>query len=99
MYHSLYWLNMPGLWKDWPIVHVDGLTKWYYLVQFAFWLQQIVVVNIEERRKDHWQMFTHHIITCTLLFCSYGFYHTQVGNVILVLMDFVDIFLAVSLSN
>lgn len=67
--------------------------KWYYLVQFAFWLQQIVVVNIEERRKDHWQMFTHHIITCALIFTSYGYHETKVGNVILCTMDLADIIL------
>ena len=72
---------------------MDGLAKWYYLVQFAFWLQQIVVVNIEERRKDYWQMFTHHIITCTLIFLSYGYHQTRVGNVILCLTDIVDILL------
>ena len=70
---------------------MDGLAKWYYLVQFAFWLQQIAVVNIEERRKDHWQMFSHHIITCALIFTSYGYHQTKVGNVILVLMDIGDI--------
>lgn len=75
---------------------MTGLFKWYYLVQFAFWLQQIVVVNIEERRKDHWQMFTHHIITCTLMLFSYGYYQTKVGHVILCLLDFVDFILPVS---
>ena len=69
--------------------------KWYYLVQFSFWLQQIVIVNIEERRKDHWQMFTHHVITCILMFTSYGYHQTKVGNLILCLMDVVDLFLAV----
>jgi len=99
MYNSPYWLNLKELWAGWPHIQIDGLMKWYYLVQFAFWLQQIVVVNIEERRKDHWQMFTHHIITCALLFCSYGYYQTRVGNVILFLMDIVDIFLAVCYSQ
>lgn len=93
MYNSDYWLNLRGLWKDWPIREMDGLAKWYYLVQFAFWLQQIAVVNIEERRKDHWQMFTHHIITCALIFTSYGYHQTRVGNLILCLMDIVDLFL------
>jgi acyl-CoA-dependent ceramide synthase len=93
MYNSDYWLNLRGLWKNWPIREMDGLAKWYYLVQFAFWLQQIAVVNIEERRKDHWQMFTHHIITCTLIFASYGYHQTRVGNLILCLMDIVDLFL------
>ena len=72
---------------------MSGLSKWYYLVQFAFWLQQIVVVNIEERRKDHVQMFTHHIITCTLIFLSYGYHQTKVGNLFLCLLDVVDVFL------
>jgi acyl-CoA-dependent ceramide synthase len=93
MYNSGYWLNLRGLWKDWPVREMDGLAKWYYLVQFAFWLQQIAVVNIEERRKDHWQMFTHHIITCSLIFTSYGYHQTRVGNLILCLMDIVDLFL------
>lgn len=57
-----------------------------------------MVINIEKRRKDHWQMFTHHIVTCILLFTSYGYHQTKVANVILCLMDFVDIFLPVSLS-
>lgn len=67
--------------------------KWYYLVQFAFWLQQIVVVNIEEHRKDYAQMFSHHVITCTLIFTSYGYHQSKVGNVILCIMDLADIIL------
>lgn len=93
MYNSNYWFNLRALWRDWPTRELDGLVKWYYLVQFAFWLQQIVVVHIEERRKDHWQMFSHHIVTCLLIFCSYGYHQTKVGNVILCLMDLVDILL------
>ena len=77
---------------------MDGLFKWYYLVQFAFWLQQILVVNIEERRKDHVQMFTHHLVTCALIFGSYGYHYVKVGNVILCIMDSVDTILAVGAS-
>lgn len=66
-------------------------------MQFAFWVQQILVVNIEKRRKDYAQMFTHHIITCTLMFASYSYHQTKVGNLILCFMDGVDILLAVSL--
>lgn len=90
-YSSDYWLNLRALWSGWPVREMDGFVKWYYLVQFAFWLQQIVVVNIEERRKDHWQMFSHHIITCALIFTSYGYHQSKVGNVILCLMDVVDL--------
>ena len=91
MYNSSYWMSLRALWQDWPTREMSGLAKWYYLVQFAFWLQQIVVVNIEKRRKDHVQMFTHHIITCTLIFLSYGYHQSKVGNLILCLMDVVDL--------
>ncbi|KAL8972953.1 MAG: hypothetical protein Q9183_000254 [Haloplaca sp. 2 TL-2023] len=93
MHNSDHWLNTRHLWTNWPSREMDGLFKWYYLAQFAFWLQQILIVNIEERRKDHWQMFTHHIITCALMFASYGYHQTKVGNTILCLMDVVDLLL------
>jgi len=69
--------------------------KGYMLAQLAFWLQQILVINIEERRKDHWQMFAHHIVTIGLIYCSYRYHFTRIGNLILVLMDVVDLFLPV----
>jgi acyl-CoA-dependent ceramide synthase len=99
MYKTDYWFNLKEMWKTWPSLQMTPLLKWYYLVQFAFWLQQLFVINIEARRKDHWQMFTHHIFTSALMFTSYAIYHTSVGNVILCTMDVVDILLPVSYIN
>lgn len=96
MYHSDYWLDIKMVWRNWPEREISGLLKWYILVQFSFWLQQIMVVNIEKRRKDYAQMFMHHIITSILIFTSYGYHQTKVANVILCLMDVVDLFLPVS---
>ncbi|KAH0544624.1 hypothetical protein FGG08_001274 [Glutinoglossum americanum] len=93
MYRSKYWLNLRELWTDYPERQMDGLFKWYYLVQYSFWMQQILVVNIEERRKDYHQMFAHHIITCALMFGSYGYHQTRVGNAYLCVMDVVDLLL------
>lgn len=55
-----------------------------------------MVINIEERRKDYWQMLTHHIVTTMLIFTSYGYHQTKVANLILCIMDVVDIFLSVN---
>ncbi len=93
IYNSDYWLDLRALWSTWPQREMEGIAKWYYLVQFGFWLQQIAVVNIEERRKDHWQMFTHHIFTCSLIFCSYGYHQYRVGTLFLAILDFADIIL------
>jgi very-long-chain ceramide synthase len=94
--HSPYWGDMREVWADYPQIESNGFFKAYYLVELAFWLQQVFVLNIEARRKDFWQMFTHHIITCTLLFMSYTYNVTRVGNVILCVMDFSDILLSVT---
>ncbi|KAF2730156.1 longevity assurance proteins LAG1/LAC1 [Polyplosphaeria fusca] len=91
---SKYWLNLRELWTDFPDTAMSASMKRYYLIQYAFWIQQILVINIEKRRKDYWQMLTHHLITCALIFTSYGFYMTRVGNAILCLMDFADIILS-----
>ncbi|KAK6071159.1 longevity-assurance protein [Seiridium cupressi] len=91
-YQSPYWMNLKGLWIDWPIRETDGVMKAYMLAQWAFWLQQVLVIHIEERRKDHWQMLTHHFVTIGLIAASYAYHHTRVGHLILVLMDIVDLF-------
>jgi acyl-CoA-dependent ceramide synthase len=87
---------MRELWTDWPSREMGGLLKAYMLAQWAFWLQQIGVINIEDRRKDHWQMFSHHLITTALISSCYAYHQTRVGMFILVIMDVVDLFLPVS---
>jgi len=93
--NSEYWKDIKELWADYPQIEMDGFFKTYYLVEMAFWLQQVFVLNIEARRKDFWQMFCHHLITCTLIFMSYTYNVTRVGNAILCIMDLSDILLSV----
>ncbi|KAH6980990.1 TLC domain-containing protein [Ilyonectria sp. MPI-CAGE-AT-0026] len=92
-YNSSYWLNMTELWTSWPNRELGGLMKSYLLVQWAFWLQQLIVIHIEERRKDHWQMLTHHFVTTALIWACYCYGHTRIGNFILVIMDLGDLIL------
>ena len=96
VYHSPYWMNTKQLWAEDPDIQLDHFFKWYYLVQFGFWIQQVFVLNCEARRKDFEQMFLHHIITCVLLLMSYCYNQTRVGNAILCLMDFADILLSLA---
>lgn len=87
---------MTELWTSWPNRELGGLMKSYLLVQWAFWLQQLIVIHIEERRKDHWQMLTHHFVTTALIWACYCYGHTRIGNFILIIMDLGDLFLPVS---
>ncbi|KAK9471747.1 TLC domain-containing protein [Dipodascopsis tothii] len=96
MYNSPYWLNLAHLWTGWPHRELRGLFKLYYLVQLAFWIQQIYVLHVEKRRKDHNQMFTHHILTSLLLSASYNHYFTRIGHVTLCLMDVTDVIMPIA---
>jgi acyl-CoA-dependent ceramide synthase len=80
-----------SLWRDFPRLLMPAGIKFYYLTQFAFWIQQIVVIHLEARRKDHYQMLTHHVVTVGLMCGSYGYRQWRVGNAILVCMDIVDL--------
>lgn len=81
------------LWLNYPHIPLAGPVKFYYLMQAAFYLHQVLILNAEARRKDHVQMMTHHVITITLIGQSYFANFTRVGCVILVLMDWCDIWL------
>ena len=92
---SSYWLNFEELWSTWPSRQISGELKWYYLVQLSFWLQQLLAINLEKRRKDFGQMFLHHVVTSFLMYIAYAYRWTKVANVVLVLMDAVDFMLPV----
>jgi len=93
-YNSPFFFNFDNLYVGWPHDQMTHLFKLYYLMQIASWGQQIFILNIEAKRKDHIQMFSHHIITVALVVGSYYYYFTRIGNVILVIMDVVDIMLS-----
>ena len=86
------------MWTNFPRLYLDAGMKLYYLSQLAFWAQQILVIHLEEKRKDHYQMLTHHFVTVALMSTSYGYRQCRVGNAVLVCMDVVDLVLPVSSS-
>ncbi|KAI0206151.1 longevity-assurance protein [Astrocystis sublimbata] len=88
---SPYFLNLPELWTDWPQRELEGLTKGYMLAQLAYWTQQLIVVNLEARRHDYWQMIAHHLATITLVASAYTYSCIRVSNLIFVLMDIIEL--------
>jgi very-long-chain ceramide synthase len=88
--------NPTDLWINYPHIPLAAPIKFYYLTQTAFYIHQVLILNAEARRKDHIQMMTHHVITIVLMALSYFCNFTRVGCLIMVLMDWCDIFLPVS---
>lgn len=91
-------LDPTDLWREYPHIPLAGPLKFYYLTQTAFYIHQMLILNAEARRKDHVQMMTHHVITVILMAASYFSNFTRVGCLIMVLMDWCDIFLPVRIS-
>ena len=79
-----------------PHIPLAGPLKFYYLMETAFYTHQMLVINAEARRKDHWQMMTHHVITVSLMLLSYSYNYTRVGCLVMFIMDWCDIWLPVS---
>lgn len=96
MYHSPYWFNTSYFWIDYPHIMMTRDIKSYYLMQTAFFIQQLYALHVEKRRKDHFAMVTHHVITITLLVSSYYSNFTRIGNAVLCSMDLSDLLLSVS---
>lgn len=88
-------LNPVEVWHGYPHVLLAGPVKLYYLIETAFYIHQVLVLNAEARRKDHWQMMTHHFITVFLMTASFYYNLSRVGSLIMVIMDWCDIWLPV----
>ncbi|KAG0189289.1 sphingosine N-acyltransferase lag1 [Apophysomyces sp. BC1034] len=96
MYHGPHWFNTSQYWIDYPHILITRMMKTYYLMQMAFWFQQLYVIHVEKRRKDHVAMVSHHIITIMLLVSSYCTNFTRIGNAVLCCMDLADVFLSLA---
>uniref|UniRef100_D8PRK1 TLC domain-containing protein n=1 Tax=Schizophyllum commune (strain H4-8 / FGSC 9210) TaxID=578458 RepID=D8PRK1_SCHCM len=85
--------DLSDLWTEYPHATLAAPVKFFYLMEIACYMHQMLVLNAEARRKDHWQMFTHHVITIFLMLSSYYTNFTRIGCLIMVLMDWCDIWL------
>lgn len=82
-------------WAGYPHTPLVGIVKLYYLMQISLYVHGVLLLNAEAPRKDHWQMMAHHVVTNILIVTSYAYNFTRVGCLIMVLMDWCDIFLPV----
>jgi len=93
-----YWYNTEAFWVDYPTWQLKPELKCYYLMQWAYWCQQmlVLVLGLEKPRKDHWELAGHHFITLWLVGWSYVMNLTWIGNAVYMSMDIPDAFLAFS---
>jgi acyl-CoA-dependent ceramide synthase len=83
-------------WVGYPYWQLTSGLKRYYLMQGAYWTQQLLVMilGLEKPRKDYYELVAHHFVTLWLIFWSYLVNMTYIGNAVFITMDVSDVFLA-----
>ncbi|PVU95964.1 hypothetical protein BB559_002541 [Furculomyces boomerangus] len=89
-------VGFDNFWRKYPNLELDYLTKFFYMLQLAFWASQMITLFIEAKRSDFFIMLLHHFVTEFLII--YGYYTNSIfiGIAIHANMDAVDIFLPLS---
>ncbi|KAF9159009.1 sphingosine N-acyltransferase lag1 [Actinomortierella ambigua] len=90
----LVWFRPNQFFANHPLTALPLVTKYYYWLQFSFWMQQMIVMFIEAPRKDFLALMTHHIVTVLLITCSLILNVTTFGTAVFVSMDLADIALS-----
>lgn len=99
MSHTPMWyFNTTEFYASYPHKYHLANFKVYYLCQFAYWLQQFIVLalQLEKPRKDFPELVVHHIVTLLLIGLSYRFHFTYIGLAVFITMDSSDVWLALS---
>jgi acyl-CoA-dependent ceramide synthase len=94
----VWYFNTTGMYENFPHMTHEAIFKFYYLFQAAYWAQQAIVLllGLEEPRKDFKELVGHHIVSLALIALSYRFHFTYMGLAVYVTHDISDFFLATS---
>lgn len=88
------WLwDINECWRGYPFQSITNDTWWYYMFSLAFYWSLCVSQFFDNKRKDFWQMFVHHIATIMLMSFSWICNLIRIGSLVLVTHDCADIFL------
>jgi len=93
-----WWYQTEHFWLGYPVWALTPELKRYYLMQFSYWLQQLVVLllGLEKPRSDHRELMGHHAVTLWLITWSYMVNMTLIGHAVFLSMDIPDAFFAAS---
>lgn len=97
----VWYFNTRGMYEGFPHRSHEGVFKFYYLFQAAYWAQQaiVLVLGMEKPRKDFKELVGHHIVSLFLIGLSYRFHFAYMGIGVFITHDISDFFLAVSLPS
>nr|UWK20517.1 longevity assurance factor/sphinganine N acyl transferase subunit 1 [Trichoderma deliquescens] len=94
----VWYFNTTAMYEGFPHRSHEGVVKFYYLFQAAYWAQQaiVLILGMEKPRKDFKELVGHHVVSLALIGLSYRFHFTYIGIAVYITHDISDFFLASS---
>nr|XP_034309914.1 ceramide synthase 5-like isoform X3 [Crassostrea gigas] len=80
-------------WVGYPQHDLSPGVFWYYMIEISFYWSLMFSQFMDVKRKDFWEMFTHHCATICLLTFSWCGNFVRVGTLVLCIHDAVDYWL------
>lgn len=89
--------EMRFCWTDGhPFQPMGSSLRWFYLTAMGFHMSEVVMLMLEARHPDFWEMLLHHSVSVFLVFFSYFLNYVRIGSVVLLLHGATDIFIYLS---
>jgi ceramide synthetase len=87
-------LETKYFWINYPFHPFSVFFRIYYIFEVSFYIHQaIILFFFDYKRKDYYELVTHHLVTIALIGISFILRHFRIGLVILLIHDASDIFL------
>lgn len=84
-------------WTDnFPFQSVPQDIRRFYLTAAGYHFSEVVLLLLEKKAPDFWEMLLHHTLSCTLVGFSYILNYIRLGSLILLLHGLTDICLYLS---
>lgn len=81
-----HWVFRYNTYKN-PLDSIPLKFRIYYICEICFYLNELITISVEPKRKDFAQLVLHHIVTLFLLYLSFSKEFIKYGMVILLLHD------------
>lgn len=88
------WVYPPNLQE--PLETVPLKFKIFYFYEISFYINELLTIFFEPKKKDFYQMVLHHFVTLLLMYLSLTVKYMKFGLLILVLHDISDPILELS---